>query len=95
MEMIHRPEGWIVSYDVESERNRRQLRRILDGVGHRILFSTYAVDDLSGEALAELVTRLREWVGPTDSIVGDHHCPACAPLAIGQPQDTVDRCRIA
>jgi hypothetical protein len=93
--MIHRPEGWIVSYDVESERNRRQLRRILDGVGHRILFSTYAIDDLDGGELADVVARLSEWIGPADSLLGDHHCPACAPVAIGQPHDAVDRCRIA
>ncbi len=93
--MILQSDGWIVSYDVALERNRRQLRRILDGVGHRILFSTYAVDDLRRGDLAELVGQLAEWIGPTDSLLGDHHCQWCAPVSVGHAHDLVDRCRIA
>lgn len=69
---------YAISYDISSDKRRRKVVKVLEGVGYRVQYSVFECD-LTARQLAELKKRLEEYVAPrsSESIRFYHLCAAC------------------
>ena len=67
---------YIIAYDVQSNRMRRKLAKLLEGYGERMQLSVFEAE-LSRDELAELLARSEEWIAPGDSLRAYATCASC------------------
>ncbi|MDT3440466.1 CRISPR-associated endonuclease Cas2 [Pseudofrankia sp. BMG5.37] len=76
--------GLLVSFDVSFDAYRRQVAKVLERHGPRVLRSVYDVTPPAG-AVNRLVERLVEIVEPSDHVVVVPYCPRCRHHWSGAP----------
>ncbi len=69
---------YVVSYDISSDKQRRKVVKILEGVGYRVQYSVFEAD-LNNKQLVTLQKRLKRYARPksTDSIRFYRLCAEC------------------
>ena len=67
---------YVVAYDVEEDRNRNHLARLLLDYGDRVQFSVFEMDLDAGEART-LADEAAQHIGPRDSLRFYPICAAC------------------
>lgn len=68
---------YVIAYDMESDRRRAKLAKILEGFGDRVQYSVFEAD-LNSNDLRRLLKRLRIYINPeTDSLRIYPLCAEC------------------
>jgi CRISPR-associated protein Cas2 len=67
---------YVIAYDLEADKGRRKLAKLLEGYGERMQFSLFEAD-LSKDELAEVLAKAAEWVKSNDSLRAYPVCASC------------------